>query len=41
MENHCVRCGKIIPEGLQVCPECEAAAAEDTKGNTCGLLEDD
>lgn len=23
MEDHCVMCGKIIPEGRQVCPFCE------------------
>lgn len=22
MENRCVGCGLIIPEGLQVCPKC-------------------
>ena len=22
MENYCVVCGKIIPEGIQVCPAC-------------------
>ena len=22
MENYCVVCGKIIPEGVQVCPAC-------------------
>ena len=24
MENRCVCCGAIIPEGRQVCPKCEA-----------------
>lgn len=23
MDNRCVICGAIIPEGRQVCPECE------------------
>lgn len=23
MEDHCVMCGEIIPEGRQVCPLCE------------------
>lgn len=23
MENRCIVCGKIIPEGRQVCPQCE------------------
>ena len=24
MENNCVCCGRIIPEGRSVCPDCEA-----------------
>mgnify|MGYP003299620216 CR=1 FL=1 len=24
MENRCVCCGEIIPEGRMVCPQCEA-----------------
>ncbi|MBQ9262866.1 MAG: DUF2116 family Zn-ribbon domain-containing protein [Clostridia bacterium] len=23
MEDHCIMCGEIIPEGLQVCPSCQ------------------
>ena len=23
MENLCICCGEVIPEGLQVCPKCE------------------
>lgn len=23
MEEHCVICGEIIPEGRQICPKCE------------------
>lgn len=23
MEEHCVVCGAVIPEGRQVCPKCE------------------
>ena len=23
MEDHCVMCGEIVPEGRQVCPLCE------------------
>ena len=23
MDNRCIICGEIIPEGLQVCPTCE------------------
>lgn len=23
MENNCVCCGETIPEGLQICPNCE------------------
>lgn len=26
MENKCICCGKEIPEGRQVCPDCEAKA---------------
>ena len=26
MENRCVCCGEIIPEGIQVCPNCEELA---------------
>lgn len=28
MEDRCVCCGAIIPEGRMVCPQCEAAAKE-------------
>jgi len=28
--ERCVICGKIIPEGLQVCPECMAKNQEST-----------
>ena len=24
MENRCIVCGEIIPEGREVCPNCEA-----------------
>ena len=27
MEDRCVCCGEIVPEGRQVCPTCEAGAA--------------
>lgn len=27
-ENRCIICNHIIPEGRQVCPECEEAANE-------------
>ena len=26
MDNRCIVCGEIIPEGLQVCPICEAGS---------------
>ena len=29
MENRCVCCGEIIPEGRQVCPYCEQIMRED------------
>ena len=28
MEERCIICGQIIPEGRMVCPACEAAAAQ-------------
>ena len=28
MEEHCVICGEVIPEGRQVCPACEATVKE-------------
>ena len=31
MENRCVYCGEIIPEGRQVCPSCEKIQSETTK----------
>ena len=29
MDNRCVCCGEIIPEGRQVCPMCEKKGYED------------
>lgn len=29
--NRCVSCGAIIPEGLQVCPNCDIKACQDCK----------
>ena len=29
MEDTCVCCGKPVPEGRQVCPDCEKKAEED------------
>lgn len=31
MDNRCVYCGEIIPEGRQVCPTCEKIQSETTK----------
>ena len=31
MENRCVVCGAIIPEGQQVCPNCEAGQKPEQK----------
>ena len=28
MENRCVCCGEIIPEGRMVCPKCERSAED-------------
>ena len=33
MDNRCVCCGEIIPEGRQVCPNCEKG--EQMKNNEC------
>ena len=32
LENRCVCCGEIIPEGWQVCMECERRAFADDNG---------
>ena len=41
-DNRCIFCGAVIPEGRQVCPSCEKnLTGEDTKGSSCGLLEED
>lgn len=31
MENRCVCCGEIIPEGRMVCPQCEAKTYENSQ----------
>ena len=31
MEDTCAICGKIIPEGRQVCPVCESKHGEQSK----------
>lgn len=31
MENRCICCGEIIPEGRQVCYQCEYSINEDIK----------
>jgi len=44
MDNRCVCCGEIIPEGRQVCPNCEKKAKErdaiDFCGELCAFAED-
>ena len=32
MENRCISCGEIIPEGRQVCKECEVKAGMNREG---------
>ena len=32
MENRCISCGEIIPEGRQVCKECEVKAGMNRVG---------
>ena len=31
MEDRCVMCGEVIPEGLQVCPSCQRKVMRDTR----------
>ena len=31
MEERCICCGEIIPEGRQVCPNCEAKYQENNE----------
>lgn len=33
MDNaeHCICCGEVIPEGRQVCPQCESKAEKERK----------
>ena len=35
MNERCVCCGAIIPEGRQVCPSCEETHGKITKIETC------
>lgn len=35
MENRCVCCGEIIPEGRQVCPSCESNAGIEEEDEVC------
>lgn len=35
MDDRCVCCGAIIPEGRQVCPSCEIAHGSIVKIETC------
>ena len=40
MDNRCIICGEIIPEGREVCPNCEAGhtpKAENEKKNDYNL----
>ena len=32
MAKYCVNCGKALPDGVEVCPDCSAAAAQEEKG---------
>jgi RNA polymerase subunit RPABC4/transcription elongation factor Spt4 len=34
MENRCVMCGAIIPEGRQVCPNCEKGQKAEEKNES-------
>ena len=39
MEDRCVMCGRIIPEGRQICPICEKGEPMDTKEKLIELCE--
>lgn len=36
MEDRCICCGEIIPEGVQVCPNCLVASKYQSKYETGG-----
>ena len=40
MEDHCVMCGEIIPEGRQVCPLCEKkyGGSDDSESQAAFLM---
>lgn len=41
MDNRCVYCGEIIPEGRQVCPTCEKIMTETKSAERfCRVLDD-
>ena len=29
MAKYCVKCGKTLPDGVEICPDCNAAAAQE------------
>ena len=31
MAKYCVKCGKTLPDGVEICPDCNAAAAQEEK----------
>ena len=31
MAKYCVKCGKALPDGVEICPDCNAAAAQEEK----------
>lgn len=39
MENRCVCCGEIIPEGMQVCPKCERGTENKEYGIAKEIIE--
>ena len=39
MENRCVMCNEIIPEGVMVCPSCERKVEQDTRRTKALLRE--
>lgn len=41
MENRCLICGTIIPEGREVCPNCEAGEIPEQTGDGIVMTKDD
>lgn len=40
MEDRCICCGAIIPEGIQVCPKCEEKSEEESVNKKVVIMND-